>query len=300
MEKRVLKAIAVSPIFSHRKDQDLELRSTEWKALMRTVFRWAQLEKETEELYKKETEYFGGSNDGKGYASPIRLQIIEGSNEKEKSGKETLVYRSRNRSVKIKGYPAGTKFNIVFRKYLPQGKSLAWYENMLKLSIVLSGVGKRSRRGRGTITLEGMPKTKDELLVWLSEQLNSLNKKQFYQLQKDRIENTSQFQAFKRPVIEKIIIGNEIEKIDTYLSNVDQAAHHIKKCHKGVFLTGTAEGEKRFASSLIVSIVQTGDGKKYPIYTFLKPVFQGAVIRSKIDDRQNFLKRLERSEEGRD
>lgn len=298
MQKKILKAVAISPIFSYRKSNDVELRATEWKALMRSVFRWASLEEKTNELYNKETEYFGGSRGENGYASPIRLQIM-GDNVKNTRG--YLVDRHDKR-VWGSCYPAKTQFDIIFRKYLAQGQSLEWYENMFKLSIILSGVGKRSRRGRGAITLEGMPKNKNKLIIWLTEQLNDLNEsneKSPYHSQGDRIENSVLNRDIKRPIIEKVIIGNEIKKVDIYLKEVDQTAHDVKNLKKKVFLTGNSFYKKRFASSLIVSIAQTGDGKKYPIYTFLKPVFEGKEQCTKNDDRKTFLKKLKEKREGK-
>lgn len=294
MQKKILKATIVSPVFSSGADnRKLELRTTEWKALMRTVFRWASVTKNTKELYEEESEIFGGSDKGS-HASPIRIQLLENKISVEAGH---LVKRRRKKKAPHKYYVPGSQFNIVLRKYLEQGKPLTWYEEMLKLSTVLGGVGKRSRRGRGVITFEAMPETKEDLLIWLTERLNGLNKGQTYVIQKGDIVNKAFLKPFRRPVIEKILIGKEIGNVFEYLSDVDLAAHEVKGSCQSVYLTGSGKG--RFASSLIVSVVQTGDKKIYPIYTFIKPVKKNGPIKFKVDDREDFYRKLEVKKEGK-
>lgn len=294
IQKKILKATVVSPIFSSGADnRKLELRPTEWKALMRTVFRWASVTQETKQLYQEESELFGGA-DKKSHASPIRIQLVE-NNISVETGH--LVKREGKKKAQHEFYVPGSQFSIVLRKYLEQGKSLAWYEEMLKLSTVLGGVGKRSRRGRGVITFEAMPETKEDLLIWLTERLNGLNKRQTYVIKQDEIVNKAFLKPFRRPVIEKILIGKEIGNVLAYLCDVDLAAHEVKGSHQSVYLTGSGKG--RFASSLIISVVQTGNKKFYPIYTFLKSVKKNGPIKFKVDDREVFHGKLEVKKEGK-
>lgn len=295
MQKKTIKAVAISPIFSHgASTNNAELRPSEFKALMRNVFRWAVLERDAEKLYKMESEYFGGSNEGS-HASPIHLQFTNLSLIDKAA---SLVHRKVKKNVSTQCCDTGTTFDIVLRKYLQKGQSIAWYEEMLKLSSVLSGVGKRNRRGRGVITLDGLSETKDELLNWIVGKLNALNGNQVFEREQDIIHNTSSLVRFKRPVIEKVVIGQQLISIPDFLMCVDQVSHDIKKNYKrdkGQFLTGFANGGERLASSIVISIVQTGNGKVHPVYTYLHPVFKGKVMCVKNDDRVQFVEKLKQS-----
>ena len=86
MERIVVVGEAISPVVSQDGSQRLDLRPSEWKALMRSTWRSLQREPSTEKLYKREVAYFGGVLASHSVAAPIRFQakLKEPVNKKEK------------------------------------------------------------------------------------------------------------------------------------------------------------------------------------------------------------------------
>lgn len=304
MEPIQIPCTVISPMFSYGNGQ-AEPRATELKGLMRYVWRISMLETDSKELYRKETVLFGGAvQDKQGgqtlYASPVRLQmrLISG-----KTAFERLVtYKS---STAMAVYPPGTKFDIglSLRPNLPeQSKPLEWYQNIFWLSLVLGGIGKRSRRGRGCMTaaeLENLPR--NELPRWVAQGLNTINdSEELFQFSVNAIAVNAEWKNHvkdvKRPVIEKILFGEKIGGAGVFLQAVDEASHTLKKnyrCPKGEFATGfvKAHSPDRMASSVIVSLVKIKDGL-FPVYTFLKPVFSNHFLDEHEEERTTFLKTI--------
>jgi CRISPR-associated protein Cmr1 len=284
--KRILTCNVISPMFSY--GGDLELRPTELKALMRYMYRAAMLEPDTTKLFEKESDKFG---DAEKQASPVRLQMQLNSHLEPyyqrlllHKPKEWEDYQSGKKKV-MKNYPKkcfapDTRFKLIIRTR-NKNTDIHWYENWVKLSLILGGMGKRSRRGRGCVAVDNMPSTKQNLMEWVKTQLNHINSEDdSYQLNNNEIINHSVLlKDLKRPVIEKIRLGKEITDIDKFLTAVDKASHHIKRNFKpkGNFATGFAKGRERFASSIIISVIKVEDKGKailLPIYTFVKPIHE--------------------------
>ncbi len=311
MEKLVMKGDIITPMFSAGgNNRKAEFRLSELKALMRSTFRIASHIVETKELYKKESQLFG---DAEHHASPIRLQVTETNWNVQK--KPMLLHKTDTRDSMMECLEVGGTYRIVLRKILNQGESIAFYQNWLILSSILGGLGKRSRRARGCITLatEMEPKlhlTKETLLPWIVKQLNSLNTSTaslenlpspyIIQNGKIRINSNSQiitiWKKHKRPVIEQIYLGKPIINIQSYLRNVDEASHKIKKFYilpQGEsFATGHVNKGK-FASSLIISVTRTSDGILIPVYTFVKAVDRNRILDEEHEERNQMISYIE-------
>ncbi|MDG0872200.1 type III-B CRISPR module RAMP protein Cmr1 [Paenibacillus thiaminolyticus] len=278
-----------------------ELRPSELKGLMRYMYRAAILETDTKKLYKLESKYFGNAEK---IASPVRLQFKPPT--VPATRQKFLLHRKERTNNEQDGFRHDTTFELVIRTRHNNDKDskkypdIKEYEEWLALSLVLGGMGKRTRRGRGCVALDEQHSVpKEKLLTWIAEKLNEWNHKAGitngavcgdfpYRVIDDHTIETAEtvnLNGFCRPVIEKIILGKEIKEIGGFLERVDKASHRIKKEFdppKKRFATGFAgkdcyireTGTSRFASSVIVSVTRTADQILLPVYTYVKAVYQ--------------------------
>lgn len=289
-----------------------EIRTAELKGLMRYIYRVASTEKSRHSLLKKEGAIFGKSEE---MASPIRMQIRGNI---DYLREDYLRYKNKGtnnkKDTKNKSIAIGTTFTITLRCFQKNTfYTLENYRDLLELSLMLGGIGKRARRGRGCMASH-FAKSKNivELKEWITSQLNFINRDSS---DVGKIEDTCQYilsdntiygpkcfqdQCYKRPVIEKIVFGNDLREqyknaageqvIKSFLQTVDNASHLIKKekekqlkLEKGEIIYATGHisdkqaGRHNFSSSVIVTLVETKDGI-YPVYIFLKAVYNLAVI----------------------
>lgn len=299
MKTCTLNCTIISPMFSYG-NQRAELRSSELKGLMRYMFRAAILEPDTEALYQLESKYFGNAEKN---ASPVRLQFKPPT--LPATSQKFLLHRKEETKNRQFGFRRGT-FELVIRtrhnneKDIEEYPDIKEYEEWIALSLVLGGMGKRTRRGRGCVAIDehhqhSVPK--EQLLNWIADKLNKWNRKVSitngadcgdfpYRIVDDHTIETAatvDLNGVCRPVIEKIILGNEIKDIEKFLAAVDKATHRIKKefePSRKRFATGFAgrdyigTGTKRFASSVIVSVTRTADQILLPVYTYVKAIYQ--------------------------
>lgn len=161
MHKIILECETITPMLSSGANREqLEIRPSEFKASMRWFWRALNSNISIEELRDHENEIFGGTKTGK---SKIKL-IVKGSqvrtkyaHEIRKSNKLGLRYiffplfRNRLNRNTIKYIDIGNKFIIELSSLDNDYFNLAC--KLLWLSIYLSGIGARARRGAGNITV---------------------------------------------------------------------------------------------------------------------------------------------------
>lgn len=317
MKTCTLNCTIISPMFSAG-NQRAELRPSELKGLMRYMFRAAILESETKELYKLESKYFGNAEKD---ASPVRLQFKPPT--LPATSQKFLLHRTEEKKNKQFGFPRDTTFELVIRTRHNNDKDskkypdIKEYEEWLALSLVLGGMGKRTRRGRGCVALDEQHSVpKEKLLTWIAEKLNEWNHKAGitkgavcgdfpYRVIDDHTIETAEtvdLNGFCRPVIEKIILGKEIKDKDVrkFLEAVDKATHTHRinelklNPHKKRFATGFAVGKERFASSVIVSVTRTADQILLPVYTYVKAIYQkDGAFDSDYEERDKFISLIE-------
>ncbi|WCF09274.1 type III-B CRISPR module RAMP protein Cmr1 [Paenibacillus thiaminolyticus] len=297
MKTCTLNCTIISPMFSAGNQQRAELRPSELKGLMRYMFRAAILESDTKELYQLESKYFGNAEKD---ASPVRLQFKPPT--VPATRQKFLLHRKERTNNEQDGFRHDTTFELVIRtrhnndKDIEEYPDIKEYEEWIALSLVLGGMGKRTRRGRGCVALDEQHSVpKEKLLTWIAKKLNEWNRRAGitnaaacgdfpYRVIDDHTIETAEtvdLNGFCRPVIEKIILGKEIKDIDKFLAAVDRATHRIKKDfdppEKG-FATGFVgrgfPGTTRFASSVIVSVTRTADQILLPVYTYVKAIYQ--------------------------
>lgn len=305
MEKLpICKIEVVSPMFSYGNKQ-LEPRPTELKGLIRNTYRIANPYLGLSELYKNEMGLFGGQIKEKDdiliKSSPLRIQILEGKS-KLKTNRQKLrlhhdeEYWKDGRKLENKlcdMYELGTVFdvnlllnlNVDFSSisFIEHALPIQWYENLIYLALLIGGIGKRSRRGRGSMTVEHLKNIEEPILArTIVDLLNKVSGHQNYiLLSSGNIKLTDEKQAdANRPYIKEICFGKILknptaENVNSYLESVDIASHYIKgkDGSRNIFRWPYATGfiSPRFASSVIVSLAQIKDGI-IPIYTLLHAV----------------------------
>ncbi|WP_106768734.1 type III-B CRISPR module RAMP protein Cmr1 [Paenibacillus faecalis] len=305
MNKEILNCAIISPMFSFGSDRrSPELRTSELKALMRYIFRIANTELMTSRLFEAEARRFG---DAEKHASPVRLQMKPQPDKIMKQSYESLLLHekktknTKNTKNKVPCFPTGESFQIVIRTKLDT--DLAWYREWITLSLILGGIGKRTRRGRGCVAVDNPNITKQNILYWIADRLNELNQgasgqdTSSYKVLNNEIAANTQLSRFKRPIIEKIKLGREINDINDFLTMVDIASHEIKKNSSQFgsrFATGFAgKSQWRFASSLIVSLTRTHDHAVFPVYTYVKAVHNRKELDRNYQERDRFISYIE-------
>lgn len=310
MEEKKIKCTLITPMFSlGAYKYEPELRTSELKGAMRYAYRIA-CPFDTGTLKKDEAELFGsaaGAGQSGGHASPVRLQIC--GEIEHKLGK-LLHYKNEEL-----GYiPTGdlmitALFNqIVFGESMLRHKvDLEWYIDLIKLSLILCGMGRRTRKGRGCFEIEDLVlKNKQQMLDWICSTLNKIasvsSKKSegIYKIHYETITSTVVCHD-KRPVVQKIWAGRKMDKghICSYLKRVDIACHDLKlgKWGESLDIKITGNPGRKFASPLIIRIVKTKEGY-YPLYILIKGVFGDKTIDQHHSQREKFIQELEKRTEG--
>lgn len=177
-EIREMTCTVISPMFSYGNNKRLEPRATEMKGLLRNTYRIANPALSLKELYQYDMMLFGGQMKESGLgeikikASPIRLQMEE---------------KGKGKGENQKGYEVGDKFNFKFSvnkrqadfsaiEYLKDRDEKQWYADLINLSLVLGGIGKEARWGRGCMTNDDIKNiTIEKLPEWVAERLNAIS-----------------------------------------------------------------------------------------------------------------------------
>ncbi|MFU0827855.1 MAG: hypothetical protein ACFWTJ_10055 [Lachnoclostridium sp.] len=303
-----------------------EIRTTEVKGLMRYIYRIASTEKSSQELLKKEGTIFGKSED---MASPICIQMSGNIGQLKE---DYLRYKTddfkdikdKDKIIKNKSITMGTTFTITLRCFKNNTfYNLENYRDLLELSLILGGIGRRARRGRGCMaTSFSKSKNIEELKQWITNKLNFLNMNSLKEEKAEDantidVKGTNQYilknniifgprcfqeKLYKRPVIEKIVFGNELcrqyknvtkeQAIKSFLITVDDASHVIKNEKKFLYATGHISSKKsgrdNFSSSVIVTLVEAKDGI-YPVYIFLKAVYHRRIMDNYKEEQEHFF-----------
>lgn len=283
----------------------LEARPSELKGLMRYIYRIASVEEDTVELYYRESELFGGKiKKEKLKASPLKVFMTEDRSQKNFDIEKRLVVHKNKTEQKC--FKAGKIFDLKLFYHDNCTDNNFDYKSLCYLSLIIGGIGKRVRRGRGCMTVKDIKcMSKEDQIKFVTQQLNLLNNygksscAEIYEIYDHEIRNNQYCsyddnKKYKRPIIEKIIFGKKnIDKIDEYLKKVDTACHEIKKDSKyNKFATGYTRNGK-LSSSVIVSITKTSDGL-YPIYTFVTPVIEeGKYLDKGYGERKTFFEKIE-------
>lgn len=314
----------ISPMFSYGK-YSLEPRPTELKGLLRNTYRIANPKLDAKTLYQREVELFGGqleiNKEIAVKASPLRIEISEQTKNSNVSKQKLRLHREEkwfeNRREQ-KNYPFNIydigkiftlKLSIHFGchdfssiPFLKDKESIQWYEDLFHLSLLIGGIGKRSRRGRGCMTTDDLPKIlNDDMPKNVAELLNNICGSTVYRAHAEKvILVSSEGNDNSRPYIKEIRFGQPLQEItkdsvNAYLKKVDQASHDIRDIISKPYVTGFVR-PKRFASSVVVSLAEIEDGI-VPVYTLLNAVSKGIVFKDAEREQNAFIDNIEEGTE---
>jgi|GEM_PF-1973061 len=272
MHKTILECSVITPMFLKGANTRVELRPSSLKGVLRYFYRALSSSSSIEKLREEEEKYFGSSNPDIG-ASKIRLNIKDVPD--KSIDKERLIYTD-NHNYKEECYLTDKKFSIIASSH---DKS-QFYTNIIILTLLLGGLGKRSRRGRGSIqvlscTDDEIPilNERDSFIEQIQLLLEDLFPSKYISLNNKIILNNSNNLCInkKYPYVKEIEIGNEYKSWKSILENIDSTSHEYRK-KSGAYCLGYAgNGEEKFASPIYITVIKLMNGY-YPLITTLNTV----------------------------
>lgn len=308
MEKLTVTLKTVTPLFLGGADgKTPELRAPSIKGAMRFWWRAIKGMDDIKKLHDEENKIFGGTGEGEGRSRVIvrvirSLNTMSGEGEGRSGVKEEEMFERVNEELilphkgnwKKPAFKAGKEFKIEISFTVDKEiLTLEQFKNLFILIVLLGGLGRRSRRGFGSLIIT---KINDEDYIpkyGLSDilhLLNSLNNN--YKLDKDKIVLCRNANA-AYPFIGEIQIGEKgVDKYETLLVRIGNATSNIRKKYKAQANSlGFAGNNGRFASPVYVSTLLKS-GRYYPVITTLNTAFENKADKVNKNVQQDFIKAL--------
>ncbi|WP_252243788.1 MULTISPECIES: type III-B CRISPR module RAMP protein Cmr1 [unclassified Clostridium] len=261
-----------------------ELRAQSIKGWMRYWWRAITAYDNLEDLKKNEKEIFGSLDKKATFSISISFQKNNFNVEYQNvvPHRELEEYDGTKKSIMVNAIK-NVKFDLKLRFYNNKYENLIC--NLFEICCVLGGIGKRSRRGFGSIQILKKNDEKYKCICLPEEILNTLNlitdqskNKQLYSKNEDGLYMIKKIDT-KYPFVKKIIMGNIKEFSSPYklIQKIGMVSHQhcnnklVNKYNKSlldVFDKTDTKKINRYASPLYVSIIK--NNKKFqPIITVL-------------------------------
>ncbi len=250
----------VSPVFCSGANKSVEIRPASFKGIMRYWYRALVAENDLKKLHKRENELFGSTSN----SSSFRIRLLNNINKRRDVEKKCLLPH------KNKPFSNAIKQNVPFKLELSAKFRLEEIKDVFELALLLGGIGKRSRRGFGSIAnTEWKFEDTNDLMNRILKILNEHSGKKY--IMDDRIISVKKNGIFAKtslfdyPTIEKIRIGSAFNSCDDLLRKIGKDTHI--HCNKAL-----GSGNPRMASPAYVTINEI-NGKYYPVVTKLTPCY---------------------------
>ena len=266
----------ITPMFLTGADgRTPELRPPSIKGAMRFWWRAMNGRLSLEDLKKQEAEIFGASDEKIG-RSKISIRIL--SDSLQTSTYKPIPYKP----FKSNGIIPNHNISIILSTYY--NNMIDKYSDILKVSIILGGFGKRARRGFGSVRILNVDSQSYKSEYNLENILKLVNKigDNKYKIENGKIVLKQNITA-QYPFLKEIKIGKEYDSWEELLKKVAEASHN----HDFDSL-GFAKGNKRLASPIYVSVLKKPNNKYLPIISTLNTVFEDG--RTVDDSEQNAFK----------
>lgn len=275
MNHIIFNCTAITPVLSTGANRNMaELRPPEIKALMRFWWRAMHPHLTLERLREEEGTLFGACEKGKS------LFFVRITDIKQKGRSTTpLIFRPDKDVSKMPPFPcidAGSTFTIL----LTGSNNMHRYLNILAASLILGGIGKRSRRGYGSIRIDainGVPFEYGNSLETLFGLIDKVSHDTFT-FTGNEIEYRDKGNEASFPCIMSVACGKVRQKWDEVIRHV-----MIHASANNSYFTGFAEKippqtgkNMRMASPVYVSLAPSGTGY-IPIVTTLQTEFEPTV-----------------------
>ncbi|NMC58566.1 MAG: type III-B CRISPR module RAMP protein Cmr1 [Candidatus Methanofastidiosa archaeon] len=271
----------ITPMFIGGADgQTPELRPPSIKGMMRFWWRALNGHLPFEELKKRESKRFGASNEKIGRSKfNIRIPNTELKEQKYPP------FSHKKKKVKFNGISPHQKIFITLSS---QYESIKKYADILKVSLILGGFGKRARRGFGSVrilNIDNQPYNVEYESINILKLINDISINQYKMGNGNKIELKDNITA-QYPFLNEIQLGKEYNSWEDLLDKISEASHN----HNFDSL-GFVKNKKRLASPIYVSVVKTSDEKYKPIISTLNTAFEdGRKFNKKMQSEQNKFK----------
>ena len=228
-------------------------------------------------LKNLETEIFGGGGDN-ARRSSFSIQVCPKS--EQRPGRYSLVPHRNN--INGDALNPGNRFEVKLSLYKNtsgsntkeqgiSGITITQLKALFMLTCYLGGLGKRSRRGMGSVEIEEISKSKEgipgqvelqHIQHWISEF------SPYYQISGEKIVYVYAGGSPQYGYIREIQLGKPYSSMDRVLNSISSATHDTKQKHGFSYepSMGYASSNGRFASPVIASVVP---GSFRPIITTL-------------------------------
>lgn len=294
----------VTPLFLTGADgRTPELRAPSIKGMMRFWWRAINSHFSLEGLRNAESRLFGSSDETVGrskFALSVRkndgIEVIPYQPLPHHTGNNSCPYLTKNPSCNRDGrcskgnmpnkpnaIAPNQEFECIIRANTDTIKNKI--EDIFKVSVILGGLGKRSRRGFGSVKIINN-KEEDKVAYSLASICKLLNSvANSFKVNVDKIERNVlvHTDAATYPYIKEIKIGSGCKDYRDLLKVIGRASHE-NDCK----YTGFALGQARLASPIYVSIIKDGNDYK-PIITRLNAAFKNPLTCKEKDNSDQFI-----------
>ena len=266
----------ITPMFLAGADgRTPELRPPSLKGLMRFWWRAMNGNLPLEKLKKKEAEIFGASDENIG-RSKISIRIL--SDILQTSTYPPIPYKN----FKFDDIIPNQNISIILSTHY--NNAIDKYSDILKVSIILGGLGKRARRGFGSVRIldvDNQSYKSEYNLENILKLVNKIGDNKYYKIENGKIVLKQNITA-QYPFLKEIEIGKEYDSWKELLKKVAEASHNHDFDSLGF------GGNKRLASPIYVSVLKNTNNKYLPIISTLNTVFGDK--RTVDDSEQNAFK----------
>jgi CRISPR-associated protein Cmr1 len=254
---------AVTPMFIYGA-ASLELRASSLKGSVRYWWRALNGYLPVKELQEKERLLFGSSNEKVG-RSPVVLRIIPG--EMQISSEYLLPHQNK---APLEAFSIGSQFQVIITS-MGTFDEHAGYEAIIEAALLLGGLGRRSRRGFGSVAIiakDSMSYAAPHDLQTIAALLNSVNEGKFC-IKKGKI--VSHGFAGDYPYLKSVELGKAYNNAHELLIQIGTATHNVSK--GGSDYTGFSKDQRKLASPVYVTVLRIGSNY-HPLITTLNTVFE--------------------------
>ena len=266
----VFEVQTITPMFLRGADgKTPELRAPTIKAMMRFWWRALNGHLGLNDLRTEEAKIFGSSvGEGKSKFNVVCENVVIKT-------KEEKVLERKHKKFRARSVEPGTKFKITLSTFY---REIEYYSNILKVTLLLGGLGARARRGAGSVRIIGIEGKDLSNIYDIKEIIKLINAIGENNYQQDRSEKTVALLRMKKECAPKSRFSylKEVEigaagkdGWKPLRAKIDEASHN----HKDDSL-GFEGGGKRLASPIYISIIKKNDNKYYPIISTLNTVFE--------------------------
>lgn len=271
------KCETVTPMFLAGADgRTPELRPPSIKGAMRFWWRAMNGHLSPEELKKRETEIFGGSGKGQGRSNVI-IKMLE--HDKLNIDKYRPLPHSATKTFPLPAIKPNEQFKVklsLIKNIEFDGDNFAMekLKNLFILTSILSGLGKRVRRGFGgfrILKIDEQPYDFEYNVEYILGLLNDISDGHY------KIDHNKENKIILKenlnaeyPFLKEIQIGKECDSWEDLLKKIGEVSHN-----HNIDSLGFANGKNRLASPIYVSVLKESKNNKYlPIISTLNTAFE--------------------------